>query len=56
VADRKRFGAFFRLMLERGIALAPSQFEAGFMSIARTNEDIDKTIQAAKESLESVFR
>ena len=56
VADRKRFGAFFRLMLEKGIALAPSQFEAGFMSIAHTNEDIDKTIQAAKESLESVFR
>ena len=56
VADREKFGAFFRVMLEKGIALAPSQFEAGFMSIAHTDEDIDRTIAAAKESLESVFR
>ena len=55
VADRKKFGAFFRSMLDKGIALAPSQFEAGFMSIAHTNEDIDKTIQAVHESLDSVF-
>ena len=36
-------------MLERGIYLAPSQYEAGFMSLAHTEEDIDRTIAAAKE-------
>jgi len=38
-----------RAMLERGIYLAPSQYEAGFMSLAHTEEDIDRTIAAAKE-------
>jgi glutamate-1-semialdehyde 2,1-aminomutase len=51
VADRAKFGAFFRGMLERGINLAPSQFEAGFMSIAHTDEDIDRTVQAARGTL-----
>jgi glutamate-1-semialdehyde 2,1-aminomutase len=54
VADRAKFGAFFRGMLERGINLAPSQFEAGFMSIAHSDEDIDRTIQAAKDVLATV--
>jgi glutamate-1-semialdehyde 2,1-aminomutase len=35
--------------LEQGIYLAPSQFEAGFMSLAHTEADIDKTIAAAKQ-------
>ena len=36
-------------MLERGVYLAPSQYEAGFMSLAHSDEDIDKTLAAAKE-------
>ena len=36
-------------MLELGVYLAPSQYEAGFMSLAHTDEDIEKTIAAAKE-------
>ena len=36
-------------MLERGVYLAPSQYEAGFMSLAHTEEDIDHTIAMAKE-------
>jgi glutamate-1-semialdehyde 2,1-aminomutase len=38
-------------MLELGIYLAPSQFEAGFVSVAHTTEDIDKTIVANREAL-----
>jgi glutamate-1-semialdehyde 2,1-aminomutase len=38
-------------MLERGVYLAPSQFEAGFMSLAHTDEDIDRTLEAAKAVL-----
>jgi glutamate-1-semialdehyde 2,1-aminomutase len=41
-------------MLERGIYLAPSQFEAGFTSLAHTDEDIDRTLTAAKEVLSSM--
>jgi len=37
-------------MLDRGIYLAPSQFEAAFLSAAHTDEDIDRTIAAARES------
>jgi glutamate-1-semialdehyde 2,1-aminomutase len=54
VADRAKFGAFFRGMLERGINLAPSQFEAGFMSIAHSDADIDRTVEAAKEVLSAI--
>ena len=54
VADRAKFGAFFRGMLERGINLAPSQFEAGFMSIAHSDADIDRTVDAAKEVLSAI--
>ena len=48
-SDTARFGRFFRLMLERGIYLAPSQFEAAFLSTAHTEEDIDRTVNAARE-------
>ncbi len=48
-SDTAQFGRFFRLMLERGIYLAPSQFEAAFLSAAHTEADIDKTIEAAAE-------
>ena len=46
-SDRARFARFFHGMLEEGIYLAPSQFEAGFLSTAHTSEDIAKTIDAA---------
>ncbi len=49
-SDTGKFSEFFRSMLEQGINLAPSQFEAGFMSIAHTREDLDKTIEAAAKS------
>jgi glutamate-1-semialdehyde 2,1-aminomutase len=49
-SDTAKFGKFFRLMLERGIYLAPSQFEAAFLSAAHTEEDIAKTVAAARES------
>jgi glutamate-1-semialdehyde 2,1-aminomutase len=53
-SDTARFGRFFRGMLERGVYLAPSQFEAAFVSAAHSEEDIRKTIAAAREALEGV--
>ena len=50
-SDREQFAAYFHRMLDRGIALPPSQFEAMFLSLAHTDEDIDLTIDAAKQSL-----
>lgn len=52
--DTQKFGKFHRGMLEHGIYLAPSQFEAGFTSVAHTEEDIDRTLAAAKEVLSSL--
>lgn len=49
-ADAEVFGRFFHGMLDRGVYLAPSIFEAGFISAAHTDEDIDATIAAARES------
>ena len=49
-SDTETFSKFFRSMLEQGINLAPSQFEAGFMSIAHSTEDLDKTIAAAEKA------
>ncbi len=49
-SDTKRFARFFRLMLERGILLPPSQFEALFLSAAHTDADIERTVCAARES------
>jgi glutamate-1-semialdehyde 2,1-aminomutase len=46
-SDRERFKKYFHGMLEAGIYLAPSQFEAGFLSVAHTPADIDKTVKAA---------
>jgi len=51
-SDRERFKKYFHGMLDRGVYLAPSQFEAGFMSTAHTEGDIEKTVKAAEE----VFR
>ncbi|MBS1877032.1 MAG: glutamate-1-semialdehyde 2,1-aminomutase [Acidobacteria bacterium] len=47
IADTARFKAFFHWMLEHGVYLAPSQFEAGFISAAHTADDIQHTVQAA---------
>jgi glutamate-1-semialdehyde 2,1-aminomutase len=47
--DIPRFNKFFHGMLKRGIYLAPASYEAGFMSAAHTEEDIQTTLQAAKE-------
>ncbi len=46
-SDTSRFQKFFRLMLERGIYLPPSQFEAWFISLAHTKEDLEKTLAAS---------
>ena len=51
-ADRARFGRFFHAMLARGISLAPSQFEANFISGAHTADDIATTVAAVAASLE----
>lgn len=50
-ADPAKFGKWHRMMLERGVYLAPSMYEAGFMSVVHTDEDIDKTIAIADEVL-----
>lgn len=52
--DQERFKQFFHGMLEKGIYMAPSAFEAGFISAAHTQEDIDKTVQAAKHVFASL--
>lgn len=49
-ADAQRYAQYFWRMLERGVYLAPSQFEAGFLSLAHTEADIDVTVAAAAEA------
>ncbi|KAG7348105.1 glutamine cyclotransferase [Nitzschia inconspicua] len=50
-SDSEKFGKWHRMMLERGVYLAPSMYEAGFMSMAHTDEDIENTIAIADEVL-----
>src|SRR2546430_2195074 len=50
-SDTKRYARFFREMLARGIFLAPSQFEAAFLSAAHTSADIDRTLAVARGGL-----
>jgi glutamate-1-semialdehyde 2,1-aminomutase len=50
-ADTQRYGAFFRAMLDQGVSLAPSQFEAAFVSLAHTTDDVDVTIAAARKAM-----
>jgi glutamate-1-semialdehyde 2,1-aminomutase len=47
-ADAERYAAFFRHLLEHGIYVAPSQFEAMFVSLAHTDQDVDRTIGAVR--------
>ncbi|WP_315862416.1 MULTISPECIES: glutamate-1-semialdehyde 2,1-aminomutase [unclassified Picosynechococcus] len=53
-SDLHKFSRYHRGMLEQGIYLAPSQFEAGFTSLAHTDEDIEKTLAAAKVVLNNL--
>ena len=52
--DRDRFAKFFHGLLDRGVYLAPSQFEAGFISTAHTPADIEATVQAAAEVMKTL--
>jgi len=52
--DTTKFGRFHNAMLNAGIWLPPSQFEAAFLSVAHTVNDIDKTVAAAREALKAI--
>jgi glutamate-1-semialdehyde 2,1-aminomutase len=54
-SDTRRFGAFFLEMLDRGVFLPPSQFEALFVSASHTDQDIQRTIEACSDSLKAVL-
>jgi glutamate-1-semialdehyde 2,1-aminomutase len=49
--DRERYGKFFHAMLDEGVYLAPSQFEAAFVSLAHDDKIIEQTIDAARKAL-----
>jgi len=49
-----QFGRFFHALLERGVYLPPSQFEAAFCSLAHTDADLERTLQAAEAALAAV--
>jgi glutamate-1-semialdehyde 2,1-aminomutase len=53
-ADSERYGRFFHAMLAKGYYFAPSQFEAGFMSIAHSDDDVESTVQAVREVLPQI--
>ena len=53
-SDRALYGKYFHAMLDEGVYLAPSQFEAGFVSLAHTDEVIDQTIAASRKAFEVV--
>ena len=55
-ADAERFRRFFAAMLDRGVYLAPSPFEAGFVSLAHRPVDIDTTLEAARDAFKRVLR
>lgn len=54
-SDTEKFAAYFHGMLERGIYLAPSQFEAAFLSIMHGDEEIEKTIEVNRDVLKKIF-
>ncbi|HVE85175.1 MAG TPA: glutamate-1-semialdehyde 2,1-aminomutase [Myxococcales bacterium] len=53
-ADVQRFGRFFHALLDRGVFLPPSQFEAAFVSLAHGEAEVQHTLQAVRQALESV--
>jgi glutamate-1-semialdehyde 2,1-aminomutase len=55
-SDRQRYGKFFHAMLEEGVYLAPSQFEAAFVSLAHTDEIIERTVEAARKAIHRLRR
>ena len=55
-SDTKRYARFFHAMLARGVYLAPSQFEAAFVSTAHDEALVDRTIAAAAEAMREVSR
>ncbi|PVX40601.1 glutamate-1-semialdehyde 2,1-aminomutase [Pasteurella langaaensis DSM 22999] len=54
--DAAKFNKFFHLMLEQGVYLAPSAFEAGFMSLAHSDKDIDRTLDAADKAFAALAK
>jgi glutamate-1-semialdehyde 2,1-aminomutase len=54
LSDVKRYGQFFHQMLEQGVYLAPSQFEAAFLSTAHSSRDIEHTIKAAHSAMKNL--
>jgi glutamate-1-semialdehyde 2,1-aminomutase len=54
-SDRDRFAKYFHRCLDSGVYFAPSQFEAGFLSVAHTSADIDQTAGVMSDALKSVF-
>ena len=55
-SDTSRFAAFHRAMLEAGVWLPPSQFEAAFLSTAHTDADIRHTVDAARQAFAAIAR
>lgn len=55
-SDTEKYSTYFRTMLDNGVNLAPSQFEAAFLSIAHSDDDIDKTIKAAGVAFREVAK
>jgi glutamate-1-semialdehyde 2,1-aminomutase len=53
--DKEAFNVFFHAMLDRGVYLAPSQFEAGFLSLAHDERAIDETLEAADAAIGSLL-
>ena len=49
--DKERFNRFFHAMMDSGVYLAPALYEAGFVSAAHSDADIDATIEAARKAL-----
>ena len=54
-SSRERYGKFFHAMLNQGVYLAPSQFEAAFIGAAHTDELLDKTIEAARKAFRRII-
>jgi glutamate-1-semialdehyde 2,1-aminomutase len=52
-ADTERYARFFHALCARGVYMAPSQFEAAFVSLAHTEADVDATVKAAADALPS---
>ncbi len=53
-SDTKKYATFFQRMLEQGVYLAPSQFEAAFLSLAHTGADVKKTVEAASKAFKTL--